>query len=261
MALWGRKESPAGAATEDPAAVTAGHVASLLQDAAAAKEPAFLLWPDLMALSKATIGGVQGENVVLINPSRLKETQHDPTLPISVTFALLGRVHAFVTWFVAFQPAAEGQDGARLLLKIPLRVAASDNRAACRVPVLPTTPLRIQAMGPDRKVIQPKPFEISLAGVGLDLSEGCGDPGWREGSRLDLILKLGGEEEDQVQPLDPIKLAGVVRRKEGPKLSIYFPECLSADGLQPPPELKTLFKSLERIYLQSRADLEGDEEG
>ena len=249
----------------DPSHRRGGYVAELLQGCCLGKESAILLWPEMMALSKATFHAVEGDQVVFLNPSMIRRSFLDPTLPISVTFSHLGQVFTFITWYVSYTEARRGGDeeergGARLVVKLPTRLASSDTRASSRVPVLPDFGLRLKGFfqgheGEESFTGAVK--EISLTGINLDCSAEE-DPNLPEGTAFRVFLKLGGQEEDTAPDLPLVKMEASVRRRQGRRYEITFPDCFSSEGLSPPEELRRLYKTLERTYLQRRAEQQSE---
>ncbi len=124
--------------------------------------------------------------------------------------------------------------GGQIALRPPTRLASEDLRSALRVSDLSGTELRVRITSDRRSPRIATPLDLSFSGMLLEMSEA-------ERSELvvhevvDLELSLGGQSA---------WLLGVVRRKNGRRVGIHFPEALQAGRIDPPRDLAGIIRRL-----------------
>jgi hypothetical protein len=124
--------------------------------------------------------------------------------------------------------------GGQIALRPPTRLASEDLRSALRVSDLSGTELRVRITSDRRSPRIATPLDLSFSGMLLEMSAA-------ERSELaihevvDLELSLGGQSA---------WLLGVVRRKNGRRVGIHFPEALQAGRIDPPRDLAGIIRRL-----------------
>ena len=260
-------------------------ILELMNAVCAEETEVVLVWHELMHMGKATFAEIEEDSLALANPTNIKPSLLDPSLPVTLIFSHLGRIFTFTSWFVLYSEGGmdpeTGEDTPPLLiLQVPWRIAATDSRTSAKIKITPQTPFRIECLLGENQGIPARATEISLTGILLTLEE---DPDFKVDSKV--ILKMGmeeevevdeGDEEDQVLGEEPgpgeerekitkmiwkpLKVEAVVRSKESGRYGFYFPVCLSPEGIKPPAPLRELVHEVERNYLQQRAELEMEKE-
>ncbi|GEM_PF-3713284 len=138
----------------------------IFQECCRKEEKAVILWPEYMALSKAVFGRIEGDSFSFKNPSPLRESLMDPTITVSVTFAHLGRIYAFLSWSVSLvQEEKEDGKETHLFMRIPSRIAVADSRSSCRIPVCPDTLLETKVITKSGKAFPAQAVDICLSGI------------------------------------------------------------------------------------------------
>ena len=109
---------------------------------------------------------------------------------------------------------------------------------------LEDTGLGVKLITPDKKVWTPRPLDIGFCGMLIEFDSGK-PPRLTFGAAVELQLRFGATT---------VKLAGEVRRSQGNRYRLSFPESLvGAGAVDPPADLRKIISALEALWLQSRS--------
>ncbi len=124
---------------------------------------------------------------------------------------------------------------------------AADQGLLC-VPLrdLEDTGLGVKLVTGDKKVWTPRPLDIGYCGMLIEFDTGK-VPLLTFGAAVELRLRFG---------VTTVKLAGEVRRSQGRRYRLSFPESLVGEGpVNPPNALRKIVSALEALWLESRSTI------
>ena len=130
----------------------------------------------------------------------------------------------------------------------PKPVSSEANQGLLCVPLrdLEDTGLGVKLVTVDKKVWTPRPLDIGFCGMLIEFDSGK-VPQLPFGSAVELRLRFG---------VTTVKLAGEVRRSQGRRYRLSFPESLVGEGpVNPPVALRKIVSALEALWLQSRSTI------
>ena len=131
------------------------------------------------------------------------------------------------------KPKADPNEADQGLLCVPLRD-------------LEDTGLGVKLVTKDKKVWLPRPLDIGFCGMLIEFDSGK-EPRLAFGAAVELLLRFEGAT---------VKLAGEVRRSQGRRYRLSFPESLVGEGpVDPPAALRRIVSALESLWLQSRSTI------
>ena len=111
---------------------------------------------------------------------------------------------------------------------------------------LEDTGLGVKLITTDKKVWTPRPLDIGFCGMLIEFDSGK-VPRLTFGAAVELRLRFGATT---------VKLAGEVRRSQGNRYRLSFPESLVGEGpVDPPTALRKIIRALEALWLQSRSTI------
>ncbi len=130
----------------------------------------------------------------------------------------------------------------------PKLVSSESDQGLLCVPLrdLEDTGLGLKLVTTDKKVWTPRPLDIGFCGMLIEFDSGK-VPRLAFGSAVELRLRCGTTN---------VKLAGEVRRSQGRRYRLSFPESLVGEGpVNPPAALRKIVRALETLWLQSRSTI------
>lgn len=128
-----------------------------------------------------------------------------------------------------------------LVVQAPNQIA-SENRSAFRVPIFQDSSPRVLIEQNGHKIGTPRAIDISFTGILVEFpSDDVAEIEIDSKVQLELVL-------DDLE----IDIEGVIRRRDGQRYGILFPETIKGSHVAPPDALNTLVHRLERIWLQRR---------
>ena len=128
-----------------------------------------------------------------------------------------------------------------LVVRAPNQIA-SENRSAFRVPIFQDNSPLVRIKQNGHTIGTPQAIDISLTGILVEFPS-------EDVPEIDVDTKVQIELGlDDIE----IDLVGDVRRRDGQRYGILFPETLKGAHVEPPDGLKTIVRKLEKIWLQRR---------
>jgi hypothetical protein len=141
----------------------------------------------------------------------------------------------FLSQVLRSQERAPGAGG-QIALRPPTQLASENLRSALRVSNLRDSELRVRVASERLSPRIATPLDLSFSGMLLEVAEsGPSEFGVHE--VVDLELSLAGQSA---------WLLGVVRRRNGRRLGIHFPETLRAGRIEPPADLEGIIRRLQQ---------------
>ncbi len=126
--------------------------------------------------------------------------------------------------------------GGQIALRPPTQLASENLRSALRVSNLRGTELRVRVASERHSPRTATPLDLSFSGMLVEMPESSSsDFGVHE--VVDLELSLAGQST---------WLLGVVRRRNGRRVGIHFPEALQAGRIEPPADLEGIIRRLQQ---------------
>lgn len=167
-----------------------------------------------------------------------------------VSFTYRSRSAAFLTRVRRIdEPCGADGDGDRqLVVEIPTQIACEELRSAARVPTPRGCGLTARLVADGRDLGAADPMDLSASGIRLDL-EGesggidCAPAGLEFAGPLEVELRLGDAHA---------RLRAELRRREGSRVALLFPDTLRGGRLAPPPALAQIVRELEERALRLR---------
>ncbi len=126
--------------------------------------------------------------------------------------------------------------GGQIALRPPTQLASENLRSALRVSNLRGTELRVRVASERHSPRTVTPLDLSFSGMLLEMPE-CGSSDFGVHEVVDLELSLAGQSA---------WLLGIVRRRNGRRVGIHFPEALQAGRIEPPPDLAGIIRRLQQ---------------
>jgi hypothetical protein len=158
---------------------------------------------------------------------------------ISCRFGQRNRV--FIATLLAVRPGEMSGGALELLLRIPGEIAAGDPRMAFRVPILKPADLEIELLVDGEPIENAIALNLSLIGMLIEVWQDTEIP---PHTKLEVLLRRGR---------DRVRLRAELRRRYERRLAVFFPEVLRDASLDPPPELQSMVRDLEALWLRQRA--------
>jgi len=211
----------------------------LLRDCCSCGAPAIILSPEMGAVCHARFTAVSPESVTL----DLSEGTN--LLPegtrCCISFSHGGSSCAYFATVLEYQHVPPPEPS-HLILEITAKVIGTEARTAYRVPIgkKPAPCARLSTQ--DGQILLPIPIDISLTGILVEFAT-AEDPDLTPSEEVDLELHLGD---------DTVHLRAEVRRRDGHRYGLFFPETVTKCGVQAPQSLRNIVENLERAWLQKR---------
>lgn len=132
----------------------------------------------------------------------------------------------------------------QLVLDLPAGIARGEARRAHRYPVYSDSGLRVRVLTSNHQEWRPEAVDISLCGIQLDFPPDD-QPEFYVGAPCEVLLQLDNTS---------VELTGEVRRRNGRRYGLLFPETIQDGAIVAPNALRTIVQAIERKFRQ-RADL------
>jgi hypothetical protein len=112
---------------------------------------------------------------------------------------------------------------------------------AFRVPILKPADLEIELLVDGEPIENAIALNLSLIGMLIEVWQDTEIP---PHTKLEVLLRRGR---------DRVRLRAELRRRYERRLAVFFPEVLRDASLDPPPELQSMVRDLEALWLRQRA--------
>lgn len=201
--------------------------------------PALVLAPESDLVWHAHFESVSLESVTL---HLLEEVSHSfETSSLFVSFSHSDKFYAFIARVLEYQNNPP-QPSSYLILQLPSQIIGMERRMSYRVAIGEKVVPLVRLSTGESRILLPKPKDLSLTGILVEFDE-VEDPDLLPQAELWLELILDD---------DAVLLKSVIKRREGHRYSLFFPEVLTKHGVYAPPPLRKIVKSLESNLLQER---------
>lgn len=219
-------------------------VQQLLWELCDGEREALILGPAAGRLWKARFSELLDDAVILVLPRGEEVAPIGPATHLCVTFSFESRAGVFLaSVFEVRRPSPEVPSN-RLVVGIPEQVLLAGRRLSFRVPIPSRRGLELVLRRADGTELRPEPLDISLTGMGVQF-ELAEDPELVVGEQLDASLRLFETVAE---------LPVVVRRsRDRGRYGLYFEDVRLGPDIDPPEEIRAIFKALERRWLQAAA--------
>ncbi len=219
-------------------------VQQLLWELCDAEREALILGPAAGRVWRAQFSELLDDAVILALPPGQEAAPIGPATHLCVTFSFENRAGVFLASVFEVRGRSPEVPSERLLVGIPEQVLLAGRRLSFRVPIPSRRGLELVLRRSDGTELRPDPLDISLTGMGVqfDLSE---DPELAVGEQLGATLRLFETVAE---------LPVVVRRsRDRGRYGLYFSQVRLGPDIDPPEEIRAIFKALERRWLQASA--------
>ena len=215
-------------------------IVTILKECCSYRVPALILNPELGLVFHSYFFEVSKDSVTLNLINNIGRWLKTPRLFIS--FSHNGNCCAFFAEIMEYQDKSSLYSPA-LKLKLSSKIIGMESRMSHRVPIEGKfTPL-VRLFTKEGGVHLPKPIDLSLTGILVEFNK-AEDPDFLPSDELRLELRL---DEYAIQ------LKAVVKRRDGRRYGLFFPEIVTNHGLHSPQTLRKIVAFLESALLQERA--------
>ena len=206
----------------------------------AARSPAVLLCGETGTTYQGRFTKLTRTNVVFLLSIPSSELVVAPLSVFCVTFNQGGRARVFLAPLVGVDRSGPV---ALVALELPDQIATAEGRVSFRVPVTATSGLLVRLTTDEGLTLQPGAVDLSTSGVQVCLEEA--DPALSIGAAVRVQLAHSARYAS---------ISAVVRRREGNRYGLSFPQSIREGELVPPPELSQILRSIEAHWLGGDAD-------
>ena len=219
-------------------------VQQLLWELCDAEREALILGPAAGRVWRARFQELLDDAVVLALAPGEQAAPIGPATHLCVTFSCESRAGVFLASVFEVRERSPEVPSDRLLVGIPEQVLLAGRRLSFRVPIPSRRGLELVLRRADGTELRPDPLDISLTGMGIQF-ELAEDPELAVGEQLDARLRLFETVAE---------LPVVVRRsRDRGRYGLYFAQVRLGPDIDPPEEIRAIFKALERRWLQAAA--------
>lgn len=212
---------------------------STLHECCLYQAPVLILNPSLDQIYYARFESVSKKSFTLC---LLEETHRSlNTQCYVITFSYKGNCCAFFATVLDYQENAN-QLPAYLTFQLPSRIIGLERRSSWRVAIGEKVVPLVRLSTVDGRVLHPKPKDLSLTGIMIEFDE-IEDPDLQPASELWLELGLDDHE---------VLLKSVIKRRDGPRYFLFFPEAATSDGIHAPLPLRKIIDALDRAQMQEK---------
>ena len=203
------------------------------------KAPALILNPESGVVCHARFAGVAPGTVKLELPGAATPPPKDSSCCVS--FIQAPHRRAFFARVLEYQ-YKEPPESSLLSLEISSAMIGIEARMAYRVPIGKASELKVRLFAKGGRVLLPKPIDLSYTGCLIEFAP-AEDPGLPTGTELKLQL---------ISEKEFVDLTAEIRRRDGHRYGLFFPEVIGAQGIRPPEALRSMLENLERIRLREK---------
>ncbi len=227
-------------ATEAPE-TAAPDALAVLTDCCRAHTRAVVACFDVGTIAPARFAGLTERDVLLEMTVPADDGDLPPLSLATVSFSHQRRVRVFLATIAGLAPGSP-MTPAVLRLRLPGEIAGADPRQIYRVPIMREAALPAWVSTLDGRMLAVRAVNISVAGILVELPAG---EELEIGDRLALRL-VDPERRTHME------IEAIVRRRDGRKYGLFFPEVLKDGEIEPPAALRGLVSDLESEWLRRR---------
>ena len=201
------------------------------------RAPALVLNPESDSICHARFAAVSYDSVILHLMDQVCNLIENSRLFVS--FSQNGNCCAFFATMEEYKDQSI-LSPASLSLKPSTRIIGMESRMSYRVPIGEKVVPTVRVTTTEGQTFLPKPIDLSLTGILIEFDE-TEDPDLFLYDELGLELSLDKEM---------VQLKSVVKRRDGHRYGLFFPESVNMRGVNAPHSLRTIVESLERAFLK-----------
>ncbi len=216
-------------------------IAAVLRRCCAHRTPAIIASVETPAAFPGFFTELNGGRLVMTVTLPGYEVFFQPASKCLVTFLATSRSFVFVT--SVRTPAVDAQRG-DLTMDRPAVLSKVEMRRFFRVPVSRETSLALKVFTDDGGVWDARCVDVSMAGMLMAFPDDP-SPELMVGDPLRIEVIYQGH---------PTPIRAEVRRRHGRRVGVYFPDTYREGHLDPPDDVATMVKFLEREWRRRRLD-------
>ncbi|MBN2320092.1 MAG: PilZ domain-containing protein [Acidobacteria bacterium] len=210
---------------------------ALFRECCSFKASALILNPETNFVCHAHFASVSQDSVTFHLINRVRQLLKAPRLFIS--FSQNGICNAFFAAIVEYKdnlPLSPESISVQLATKI----YGMETRVSYRFPIRGREGLFVRLLLANGRTLFPKPIDLSLTGILIEFDE-TEDPDLLSPSEVELELRLEAHS---------VQLKAVIKRRDGHRYGLFFPETVTSGGINAPSSLRLITMALERALLQ-----------
>ncbi len=219
-------------------------IREVLREAAHRRLPILLMEPDAQVFMRGNVESASRELLTVALPRGSNEKAFRPLGCCGATFNSARGSFFFLQSVAAVYEENVRLGSPKIVLHVPEQLGWVQRRFSFRVPVFPSSGLEVVMTLEGDKPVSPMPIDVSMSGILVEF-RASDDPDLALEHELPVTVRRGN---------DVAALRGIVRRRMGHRYGLYFPECVTVEGIQPTEELRRIVKSLEGDWLRARAE-------
>jgi hypothetical protein len=215
---------------------------AILHECCSYRAPAIILNPESDLICSARFASISQNSITLhlsAEASRFLEASR-----FFISFSHNGNCCAFFSTVLEYQTASHLSPPS-VTFQLSGKIIGLEKRMSYRVPIGNMVMPLVRLFTPIGRILLPKPIDLSLTGIMVEFDE-MEDPELLPTVELKIELRLDTHV---------VQLKSVVKRRDGHRYGLYFPEVVSKHGVNAPESLRKIVESLERALLQERARL------
>lgn len=228
----------------DPAqlhSLDAGQVDTALRRCCAYRRPAIISSVETPAAFPGYFSDLEGSRLILTLALPGFEAFFKPASKVLVTFLHRSRSCVFVT---SVRSLTKDRGTGDLVVDTPSMISKVEMRRFFRIPVSRETEMKMLVVTEDGGEWEARCIDVSMAGMLVSFPE-AQYPDLGVGDSVQLRVDYRGQ---------PTTIAAEVRRRRGRRVGVFFPAIYREGHLEPPDELATVVKFIEREWRAKRAE-------
>jgi hypothetical protein len=215
---------------------------AILHDCCTYRAPAIILNPESDLICNARFSSISPDAITL---HLLEEASHFlKASRFFISFSHNGNCCAFFATVLEYQTASHLSPPS-VTFQLSSKIIGLEKRMSYRVAIGNKVVPLVRLFTPIGRILLPKPIDLSLTGIMVEFDE-REDPELLPTVELNIELSLDTHV---------VQLKSVVKRRDGHRYGLYFPEVVSNHDVNAPDSLRKIIESLERTLLQERARL------
>jgi hypothetical protein len=225
--------------TDDPPVVLEeGDLFAAVRESCTFRAPATIFLKDTGVVCKARFAS-HVVTTITFDVSDELETAHLGQV-CAISFAHGEKPLLFLTTVVDYCERQPGRP-AQLVVSLPSVIVGVEKRGTFRVRVVdPAHGLDLEVTTEDGKTWSPRLVDLSL--TGMQIAFPTREPELTVYSRVNVLLRL--KKTDLC-----CQLRGVVRRRDGKRYGLFFPEAVRGGEICPPEALRKLVEAVEQLWM------------
>jgi hypothetical protein len=213
-------------------------IVAILEECSSYRTPALILNPKLNLVFHAHFVEVSKDSIT-VNLANNVVNDADLWLKIPrlfISFSHNGNCCAFFAEVMEYRDKSTVLSPA-LKLKVSSKIIGMESRMSYRVPIGEKFAPSVRMFTKEGRVFLPKPIDLSYTGILIEFDK-KEDPNFQPSDEVRLELRL-----DKYL----IQLKAVVKRRDGNRYGLFFPEIVTQHGINPPQALQKIVASLAHV--------------